>query len=205
MDAKKETLSTNERDGKLRRAWSKLAALVDPWAWVWLDETGSNLGYTPTYAYAPRGERAHASTPHNQGENKTILAALTLDGIGPTLHFDGPMTTDRFEGCIQFRLAPPLKPGQIVVADNIRAHHSERPRAAIKARGAHFWHLPPYSCDFNPIEQAISKVKARTDNSLCAATWAALASITPTDCASWFSHCGYRPMGHEKRCIRERK
>jgi transposase len=200
VDAKKKTLSANERDGVLRRTWSKLAALVDPSAWVWLDETGSNLGYTPTHAYAPRGERAHASAPRNQGENKTILAALTLDGIGPTLRFDGPMTTDRFEGYIQHRLAPTLRPGQIVVADNLRAHHSERARAAIEARGAHFWHLPPYSCDFNPIEEAFSKLKAAlrrakasTDEALRAATWAALASITSTDAAGWFAHCGYGP------------
>ena len=201
MDAKKKTLSASERDEARRRAWSKLAALVDPSAWVWLDETGSNLGYTPTHAYAPRGRRAYDSAPRNQGENKTILAALTLDGIGPTLRFDGPMTTDRFEGYIRYRLAPTLRPGQIVVADNLRAHHSERARAAIEAKGAHFWHLPPYSCDFNPIEEAFSKLKAalrrakaRTDDALRTATWAALSSITCTDAAGWFSHCGYPPL-----------
>jgi transposase len=200
MDAKKKTLSASERDSTLRRAWSKLAALVDPSAWVWLDETGSNLGYTPTHAYAPRGQRAYASAPRNQGENKTILASLSLTGIGPTLRFDGPMTTDRFEGYVRYRLAPTLRPGQIVVADNLRAHHSDRARAAIEARGAHFWHLPPYSCDFNPIEEAFSKLKqalrraqARTDDVLRTVTWNALASITPRDAAGWFSHCGYGP------------
>jgi transposase len=201
VDAKKKTLSASERDGVLRRTWSGLAALVDPSAWVWLDETGSNLGHTPTHARAPRGQRAHASAPRNRGENKTVLASLSLDGVGPTLRFDGPMTTDRFEGYIRHRLAPTLRPGQVVVADNLRAHHSERARAAIEARGARFWHLPPYSCDLNPIEEAFSKVKAalrrakaRTDEALRTATWAALASITPADCAGWFSHCGYRPV-----------
>lgn len=202
MDAKKKTLSASERDEAKRRAWSKLAALVDPAAWIWLDETGSNLGFTPTHAYAPRGERAYDTAPRNQGENKTILASLSLAGIGPTLRFDGPMTTDRFEGYILHRLVPTLRPGQIVVADNLRAHHSDRARAAIEAKGAHFWHLPPYSCDFNPIEEAFSKLKAclrraraRTDDALRAATWAALASITPHDAAGWFSHCGYDPLG----------
>ena len=201
MDAKKKTLSASERDGVRRRTWSRLAALVDPSAWVWLDETGSNLGHTPTHARAPRGQRAYASAPRNHGENKTVLASLSLDGIGPTLRFDGPMTTDRFEGYIRHRLAPTLRPGQIVVADNLRAHHSERARAAIEARGAHFWHLPPYSCDFNPIEEAFSKVKAalrrakaRTDETLRSATWAALAVITPAHCVGWFSHCGYLPL-----------
>jgi transposase len=133
-----------------------------------------------------------------------VLASLSLTGIGPTLRFDGPMTTDRFEGYILHRLAPTLRPGQIVVADNLRAHHSDRARAAIAARGAHFWHLPPYSPDFNPIEEAFSKVKAfprrakaRTDDALRAATWAALASITPADVIGWFSRCGYRPRDQE--------
>ena len=145
-------MNASERDGVVRRAWSRLAALVDPSAWIWLDETGSHLGYTPTHARAPRGQRASASAPRNQGENKTVLASLSLAGVGPTMRFDGPMTTDRFEGYVCHVLAPTLRPGQIVVADNLRAHHSERVRSAIEARGAHFWHLPPYSPDFNPIE-----------------------------------------------------
>ena len=198
MDAKKRTLSASERNGALRRAWSKLAALVDPWAWIWLDETGSHLGYTPTHARAPRGQRAYATAPRNQGENETVLAALSLAGVGPTMRFDGPMTIDRFTGYICHALAPTLCPGQIVVADNLRAHKSERARAAIEARGAHLWYLPPYSPDFNPLEEAFSKVKAslrraaaRTDDALRAATWDALASITGSDIAGWFSHGGY--------------
>jgi transposase len=197
-DAKKKTLKASERSEPARRAWGKQAALVDPSAWIWLDETGSNLGYTPTHAYAPRGQRAYAAAPRNQGENKTILASLSLAGVGPTLRFDGPMTTDRFDGYVIHRLAPTLRPGQIVVADNLSAHHSERARAAIEASGALFWHLPPYSPDLNPIEEAFSKLKAalrrakaRTDEALRSATWAALASITLTDIAGWFSHCGY--------------
>lgn len=200
MDAKKKTLSASERDGVARRVWSKLAALVDPAAWVWLDETGSHLGYTPTHARAPRGQRAYASAPRNRGENKTVLAALSLAGVGPTMRFDGPMTTGRFEGDVRHVLAPTLRPGQIVVADNLTAHHSERARDAIEARGAHFWHLPAYSPDFNPIEEAFSKLKAflrraqaRTDDALRDATWAALAAITRSDIVGWFSHCGYQP------------
>ena len=178
--------------------WSRLAALVDPSAWVWLDETGSHLGYTRTHARAPRGQRAYASAPRNKGENKTVLAALTLAGIGPTLRFDGPMTTDRFEGYVRFVLAPTLRAGQVVIADNLRAHHSPVVRAAIDATGARFLPLPTYSPDFNPIEETFSKVKAflrrakaRTDDALRAATWAALASITRSDIAGWFAHCGY--------------
>jgi transposase len=167
---------------------------------VFLDETGSHLGYTPTYAWAPRGRRAHATAPANRGENKTVLAALTLDGVGPILRFDGAMTTDRFVGYVRHRLAPTLRPGQVVVADNLRAHHAEAARAAIEAAGARFLPLPPYSPDFNPIEEAFSKVKqalrrarARTDEDLRTATWAAFATITAHDAAGWFRHCGYPP------------
>lgn len=175
-------------------------APVRPDDLVFLDETGSHLGYTPTHAWAPIGQRAYATAPANRGENKTLVAALTLDGVGPLMRFDGPMTTARFEGYIQHVLAPTLRAGQIVVADNLSAHHSDRARAAIEARGAHFWHLPPYSPDFNPIEEAFSKVKqflrraeARTDDALRAATWAAFNTITTSDAAGWFRHCGYPP------------
>jgi transposase len=91
-----------------------------------------------------------------------------------------------------------LRPGQIVIADNLRAHHTPGARAAIEARGARLLFLPPYSPDFNPIEHTFSKVKqslrrakARTDDTLRAATWAACATVTPADAAGWFSHCGY--------------
>ena len=173
---------------------------MDPSDLVLLDETGSHLGYTPSHAWAPRGERAYASAPRNQGENRTVLAALTLDGMGPTLRFDGPMTSDRFAGYVRHVLAPTLRPGQIVVADNLRAHHTPQARAAIEACGAHLWHLPAYSPDLNPIEHAFSKVKhalrrakARTDEDLRDATWSALTTITPADAAGWFTHCGYPP------------
>ena len=103
-------------------------------------------------------------------------------------------------GYIQHFLAPTLRPGQVVVADNLRAHHSPAVRAAIEARGARFLPLPAYSPDFNPIEEAFSKVKqflrraqARSDDDLRDATWAAFATITSSDAAGWFTHCGYPP------------
>ena len=167
---------------------------------MFLDETGSHLGYTPTHARAPRGERAYAATKQARGENKTVLAALTLDGLGPVVRFDGPMTTARFEGYIQHVLAPTLRPGQIVVADNLSAHHSDRARAAIEARGAHFWHLPPYSPDFNPIEMAFAKLKAllrgvaaRTIPALWQTIAAALNRFTPHECQNYFIAAGYEP------------
>jgi transposase len=202
VDPQKKSLSASERDEAARAAWGERAARVDPSAWVWLDETGSHLGYTPRYAWAPRGERAQGAAPRNPGQNKTVIAALTRAGLGPLLRFDGAMTTGRFEGYVRHVLAPTLRPGQVVVADNLRAHHGAGARAAIEARGAQLWHLPAYSPDFNPIELAFSTVKQRlrragprTDDGLRAATWAAFASITPADIAGWLTHCGYLPRG----------
>jgi transposase len=196
----KKSLRARERNDAARAAWRTEVAPVPPEDLVFLDETGSHLGYPPTYARAPRGQRAYATAPVNRGENKTVVAALTLAGVGPRLRFDGAMTTARFEGYIRFRLAPTLRPGQVVIADNLKAHHSPAVRAAIEARGARFLPLPAYSPDFNPIEEAFSKVKqhlrraqARTDDDLRTATWAAFATISPADAAGWFTHCGYPP------------
>jgi transposase len=203
VDAQKKTLRASEQDAEARETWRGDVAPIPPEDLVFLDETGSHLGYTPTRAWAPRGQRAHAAAPRNPGENKTVIAALTLDGVDALMRFDGGMTSDRFIGYVRHVLAPILRPGQVVVADNLRAHHAEAARAAIEACGARFLPLPSYSPDFNPIEHAFSKVKqalrraqARTDDDLRAATWAAFATITPADAAAWFAHCGY-PATHQ--------
>lgn len=200
MDPEKKSLKASERNEGKRTSWLMEAAPVRAEEWVFLDETGSHLRYTPAYAWAPRGERAEAVAPANRGENKTVIAALTLEGIGALLRFDGAMTSARFEGYVRHVLAPTLRPGQIVVADNLSAHHTPGARAIIEACGATLRHLPPYSPDFNPIEEAFSKVKhalrraqARTDDDLRTATWAAFATITPSDAAGWFDHAGYPP------------
>jgi transposase len=114
------------------------------------------------------------------------------------MRFNGAMTTARFEGYVRFRLAPTLRTGQVVIADKLRAHHSPAVRTAIEATGARFLPLPAYSPDCNPIEEAFSKLKAalrrakaRTEEALRSATWAALAAITSLDAAGWFAYCGY--------------
>ena len=170
---------------------------------MWVDETGSHLGLTRTHARSPRGERAHGSAPRNRGPNCTTITSLTLDGVGPGLLLEGGVTTRGFEVYIEHVLAPTLRPGQIVALDNLSAHHSERTRRAIEARGAALWFLPSYSPDLTPIEEAFSKLKAllrtaaaRTHEVLVAAIWAALAAITPTDAGGYFTHCGYPAQAH---------
>jgi transposase len=198
VDPEKKSLRASEQNAAARAAWRAELASVPAADLVFLDETGSHLGDTPTHAWAPRGQRARAAAPRNPGENKTVIAAVTLDGIGALLRFDGGMTSDRFAGYVRHVLAPTLRPGQVVIADNLAAHHTPRARGAIEARGAQLRHLPPYSPDFNPIEllfakvkQALRRAEARTDDALRGATWAAFATLTPADAVGCFAHCGY--------------
>lgn len=200
VDTQKKTLRASERDEARREVWRKEVAAIAPERLVFLDETGTNLRSTPTYARAPRGQRAVGSAPANRGENRTVVAALTLDGIGPRMRFDDAITTDHFRLYVRHSLVPTLRPGQVVIADNLRAHLHPTIREAIEACGARFLPLPAYSPDFNPIEEAFSKVKQslrraqpRTDDDLRTATWAAFNSITAADAAGWFTHCGYLP------------
>jgi transposase len=130
--------------------------------------------------------------------------------MGPGLILDEAMTTRGFEAYVQHVLAPTLQPGQIVGLDNPRQHKSDRVREVIEARGASIWFLPTYSPDFNPIEEAFSKVKtllrsaeARTHETLVAAIWAALAAMTPADAHGYFAHAGYgRPKRRQRPRIR---
>ncbi len=203
MDAQKKSLRASEQNAAARAAWRAELAAIPAADLVFLDETGSHLGYTPTHAWAPRGQRARAAAPRNPGQNKTIIAAVTLNGVGALLRFDGGMTSARFAGYIRHVLAPTLRPGQVVIADNLPAHHTPGARLAIEARGAQLRHLPPYSPDFNPIELLFAKVKhalrqaeARTDDDLRVATWDAFATLTPADAVGCFAHCGYFDPHH---------
>ena len=172
--------------------------MIDPARLVFVDETGSNLGLTPTHARSPKGERAVGTAPRNHGSNTTTIAALTPTGMGPALLLEGAVTKAAFAVYVEHVLAPTLEPGQIVVLDNLAAHKGASTRAAIEARGAAVWFLPPYSPDLTPIEEAFAKVKgllrraeARSQETLTAAIRAALQAITPADARGWFRHAGY--------------
>jgi transposase len=178
--------------------WREQTRGIEPARFVWIDETGSHLGMTRRYSRAPRGQRAYGTAPGSRGKNRTLIAALTLAGIGPGLLLDEAIDRETFDGYIIHRVAPTLTPGQIVVVDNLKVHYSDRARKAIEARGAQLWYLPPYSPDFNPIEEAFSKLKTflrsaepRTLEDHSTAIWAALRTITPQDAAGWFAHAGY--------------
>jgi transposase len=165
---------------------------------VFLDETGVNLAMTRLYARAPQGQRAYASTPVNKGKNITVLGALSLDGIIAAMTVEGSTDTEVFLTYVHTILVPTLRPGQIVLMDNLSSHKDERIQTAIESVGATLEYLPPYSPDFSPIEPCWSKVKAilrataaRTRETLDAAITQALHRVTPQDARGWFAHCGY--------------
>ena len=149
-------------------------------------------------ARAPRGERAIGRVPRNHGPNVTLLAALTPEGIGPALVLPGAVDGAAFAVYAERVLAPHLRPGQVVVLDNLSAHKSEAARTAIEAAGGRLLFLPSYSPDFNPIELAFAKVKerlraaaARTPDGLVAATASAIDTISAADARSFYAHCGF--------------
>ena len=136
--------------------------------------------------------------PRNHGKNTTVVAALMPDGLHEPWMIEGAMTTETFAWYIREELAPRLRPGQVVVLDNLSVHKAASIRQAIEARGCELLFLPPYSPDFTPIEQAFSKLKAllrglgaRTHDALQEAVRLAIAAITPDDAAAWFAHAGY--------------
>lgn len=167
---------------------------------MFVDETGTHIALTPLYARAPRGQRAMGYVPRNTGINTTLLASLSLDGMGEALILEGAADGLAFEAYIEQVLAPSLRPGQIVVMDNLSIHQGTRVRRAIEAKGCQLVFLPAYSPDFSPIEEAFSKLKAalrrigaRSHEALFEAIAQALLTITAADARGWFKHCGYPP------------
>ncbi len=166
---------------------------------VFVDEMGANTSLAPIYAWAPKGRRAYSKVPRNRGPNTTILARMTTEGIGPCLALVGSTTRAAFEAYVEQLLSAALKPGQIVVMDNLSAHKGSRVRELIEAKGCELLYLPPYSPDLNPIEEAFSKIKAllrragaRIREALVEAIGRALDAVTAQDARGFFGHCGYR-------------
>ncbi len=200
LDAQKKPLGASERDEAARAAWSEQGRQLESRHLGFVDECSSNLALPPLHARAPRGERAVDKVPPNYGANTTLMASLSLQGMGEALVWQGATDASSFEAYIQQVLAPSLQPGQIVVMENLSSHQGEPVRKAIEARGCQLLFLPTYSPDFSPIEGAFSKLKtflrrlgARTQERLLEAIAAGLLTITPADALGWFTHCGYLP------------
>ena len=175
-------------------------ATVDPATLVFLDETHTPTTLTPRRARAPRGVRAIGHVPRGRWETSSWLATLTPDGIGPSVVVPGPIDGVACDAFVRQFLAPTLRPGQLVVLDNLNVHKSPRARAAIEATGARLAFLPTYSPDLNPIELAFAKTKtalrqaeARSCAAVVTALGAALETVTPADAQAFFRAAGYAP------------
>jgi transposase len=169
-----------------------------------VDESSTNIALTPRYGRAPKGERAHGKAPRNWGKNVTLISSISLEGMGASMSIEGSSDTDSFGLYMREIEAPSLRPGQIVLMDNLSVHKSKWVRDLVERRGCLLWLLPSYSPDMNPIEEAFSKAKnlirkakARTLEALFAVTARALEAVSEEDARGFFEACGYEtPWGH---------
>jgi transposase len=163
-----------------------------------VDESRTHRGMTSAYARAPRGQRAYATHLRNYGHNLTLIAGLRLDGIQAPMVIEGAVNTAVFEVYVRDVLCPVLRPGDVVLLDNLSCHKTATVAALIEARGAALLWLPTYSPDFSPIEKAFSKLKqflkrvtALTIETLIDAIARGLSLISPVDALGWFISCGF--------------
>jgi transposase len=181
-----------------RRVLAAAQPLLDPERLVFIDETATATNMARRYGRSPSGERLVDKVPHGHWKVTTVVAALRHDRVEAVMTVDGAMNGDLFVAYVEQVLAPTLSAGDVVILDNLSAHKREQARAAVEARGAALVFLPPYSPDFNPIEMAFSKLKAklrkakeRTVEGLRAAVFAALEGFPPDECANFLRAAGY--------------
>ena len=172
---------------------------MNPERLVFIDETGAATDMARRYGRCPRGQRLVASVPWGHWKTTTFVAALRVEGITAPCVFDGPMDGPCFRAYIEQFVVPILRPGDIVVTDNLPSHKVVGIREAIEAAGAELRYLPPYSPDLNPIEQFFAKLKAllrkaaaRTIDALFAAIADALTAVSPQECQNYLANQGYR-------------
>ena len=185
-----------------RDLWLGLQSSLDVTKLIFLDETWAKTNMTRLYSRCPRGERLVDRAPYGHWKTSTFLAGLRHDGIVAPLVLDGPINGPAFRAWVEQFLAPILQPGQIVIADRLGSHKVAGVREAIEARGASLWLLPPYSHDFNPIEQVFAKMKSllrkaapRTRDTLWRTIGDAVRRLAPSECMNYMRHCGY---GHPR-------
>ena len=165
---------------------------------MFVDETWAKTNMTRLHGRAPRGQRLVASAPHGHWTTMTFLAGLRHDGIVAPCVLDGPINGVLFRAWVEQFLAPTLRPGDIVVLDNLGSHKGIAVRRAIRAAGAHLLFLPPYSPDLNPIEMVFAKLKTllrKADERSIAAVWSRIGQLLdhfePAECANYLHHAGY--------------
>jgi len=182
-----------------RRQWAKYQGRIDASCLVFLDETWAKTNMAPLRGWSPPGTRLQAKVPHGHWKTMTFLAALRHDRIEAPWLVNGPINGERFLLYVERVLLPTLKPGDIVVMDNLGSHKGKAVRRAIRSVGAKLFFLPKYSPDFNPIEQVFAKLKhrlrsaaARSTDTVCDAIGQILTAFHPEECANYFRNSGYR-------------
>jgi transposase len=183
---------------KERGSWRRRIRGVAPECFVFLDESNAKTNMTRLYGRAPRGDRVIDFVPDGRWESLTMLSALRYDGSTTTMVYEGGTDILAMQTYVESFLAETLGPGDILVMDNLSSHRNSEVIGMIEATGAEVWFLPPYSPDYNPIEEMWSKVKAylrkvgaRSMKALVHAIGKAHESITAQDAIGWFAHCGY--------------
>jgi transposase len=179
----------------------------DARAYVFIDESGVTTDLLRRYGRSPRGVRLRDYSPYGHWQAHTVIAGLRVDGLTAPAVFDGPIDNPAFLAYVEQVLVPTLRPGDVVVLDNLAMHKQPEVQAAIEHVGARLRFLPPYSPDFNPIEMAFAKLKAflraarpRTFDQVLELVAMALPLFTPQECRNFVQHCGYRvSTNYEKR------
>ena len=181
-----------------RAVWQQTAPTWDPERLVFLDERGVRTDLVRRYGRGQRGERVVDHAPDSRWHTTTLLAALRVTGLTAPAVFDGPIDGVSFRAYSEHVLAPTLRPGDVVVLDNLSVHRSPAVRAAVESVGATRRFLPKYSPDLNPIELCIAKLKTilrvarcRAREELWAIIGACVPRFAPTECRNYFRHCGY--------------
>jgi transposase len=191
-----------ERDrpdvARRRAQWTKYQGRIDPHRLVFIDETWTKTNMAPLRGWAPLGMRLAAKVPHGHWNTTTFLAALRHDRIDAPWLLEGPIDGDSFQIYVENVLVPTLRPGDIVIMDNLGSHKGKAVRRLIRAAGAKLIFLPKYSPDLNPIEQVFAKLKhllrkaaARTADAISTAIAHSLAAFTPDECLNYFRNAGY--------------
>ena len=169
---------------------------------MFVDESWASTNMARRHGRCPRGERLRMAIPHGHWKTTTLIAGMRSSGVVAPFVIDSPVNRVIFEAWVEQALAPELRPGDIVVMDNLSSHKGPAVRALIEAKGAHLLYLPPYSPDFNPIENLFAKLKAllrreaaRTIDTLWTAIGRILDLITPRECQRMFAAAGYDPDG----------
>ncbi|WP_457093913.1 IS630 family transposase [Microvirga sp. P5_D2] len=200
----KKTAHACERDRPdvraAREAWFDGQLDLDPERLVFIDETGASTKMARLYGRCARGQRLRVGIPHGHWKTTTFVAGLRLSGFTAPMVLDGPMTGPWFAAYVEQILVPTLRPGDVVILDNLPPHKSAAVRALVEATGAKLMRLPPYSPDFNPIENAFAKLKAllrkaaaRTKEVLWQTIGELLDEFSPEECANYFRAAGYEP------------